>query len=221
MTAIDEAKTLIYGERHDEYGPAAEEFRRVADGWASILGANVLPSDVALCMAWLKIVRESYKHKRDNIVDAIGYLALYEDVFTVEVMAQAQATSWLLRCEYTYTGGATCGGLADTHGGGTHPFVPPGAPKPPGDVHADEMRFENGRWVSGDGDEETEGTDGASGADAVPAADAGSRPACPDIEQAAHLIIITPQQWPWKTYTDALAGICREGHPIVLSSIAR
>lgn len=80
MNVLDEARGLIYGERHSEYGPAGEEFKRVADGWSAIIGADVTATDVALGMAYLKIVRESYKHKRDNIVDAIGYLALAQDI---------------------------------------------------------------------------------------------------------------------------------------------
>lgn len=37
-------------------------------------GAVLTPEDVALFMVGLKLAREVNKHKRDSLVDAIGYL---------------------------------------------------------------------------------------------------------------------------------------------------
>ena len=39
-----------------------------------ILGQPVTPEQVGLCMVIVKLAREVNGHKRDNIVDAIGYL---------------------------------------------------------------------------------------------------------------------------------------------------
>jgi hypothetical protein len=59
----------------------------VADLWDSYLGkiegqahGALHPKDVAIMMALLKIARETHQHKRDNLVDAIGYLALAADM---------------------------------------------------------------------------------------------------------------------------------------------
>ena len=55
-------------------------FRKVARMWSDILGHQVFPEQVLMCMAALKIVREAGKHDPDNIPDAIGYLSLMDEV---------------------------------------------------------------------------------------------------------------------------------------------
>jgi hypothetical protein len=39
------------------------------------LKADITPKEAVLMMALMKISREGFKHKRDNIVDGAGYLA--------------------------------------------------------------------------------------------------------------------------------------------------
>jgi hypothetical protein len=84
---LDEARDIINGERADMYGNPEDSFSMIADLWDSYLGKiegedhGVLhPKDVAIMMALLKIARETYQHKRDNLADAIGYLALAADM---------------------------------------------------------------------------------------------------------------------------------------------
>ena len=73
---LREANDLIHGDRQKAYGPPAENFQRIADGWAVIGGAPVTPEQVALCMAWLKIARLRVGPHRDSYVDGAAYLAL-------------------------------------------------------------------------------------------------------------------------------------------------
>ena len=83
QTVLEEANELIYGERAAEYGSALTEAEKISRGWEIILGLEPLTMKLtapALCMTWLKIVRETNQHKRDNIVDAAGYLGLVEKV---------------------------------------------------------------------------------------------------------------------------------------------
>ncbi len=75
-TALQEADRLINGDRRADYGGAEESFKAVADGWALIIGAPVTPTQVALCMVWLKVMREVAHDKRDNWVDMAGYAGL-------------------------------------------------------------------------------------------------------------------------------------------------
>ena len=84
MKAIDEAKGLIYNDRNDQYGSIEEEARKLAQGWSVILGCDVPPEKTLLCMAWLKIVRQAHKHKKDNVVDLIGYAQLLDDLMDSE-----------------------------------------------------------------------------------------------------------------------------------------
>lgn len=75
-TILREADLLINGDRQDTYGPPSENFKRIADGWAVILGQDVTPEQVALCMAWLKIARLRVGPHRDSYVDGAAYMAL-------------------------------------------------------------------------------------------------------------------------------------------------
>jgi hypothetical protein len=44
------------------------------------LGRAVSGKDVAVCMALLKLSREAYLHKIDNLLDAAGYVGLAADM---------------------------------------------------------------------------------------------------------------------------------------------
>jgi len=72
----------IISERGLQYGDPAESLTAIAEIWTTLLRSQLAPgqrvsaSDVGLLMAALKIVRQSNTHKRDNLVDAIGYLTI-------------------------------------------------------------------------------------------------------------------------------------------------
>ena len=71
----------VLEERRDDYGDPAEQFRAVADRWSITLGTPVTPSQVALCMIDLKLVRLAYDPGHiDSMVDVIGYAALLREV---------------------------------------------------------------------------------------------------------------------------------------------
>lgn len=74
---LEEAMTLISGDRHDDYGPADVEFDRIAIGWRVIFADGIVDNRrVALAMVWLKSCRELASNKRDNWVDMAGYAGL-------------------------------------------------------------------------------------------------------------------------------------------------
>ena len=75
-----EAHQLVNGDRQASYGSPAENFSRIADLWSAYLGKAVTAKDVAICMALLKLAREANRHKVDNLLDAVGYIALAADV---------------------------------------------------------------------------------------------------------------------------------------------
>lgn len=75
-----EAHALINAERQDDYGSPAESFARIAALWSAYLGHTVTGKDVAVCMALLKFSREAHSHKRDNLLDAAGYIGLAADM---------------------------------------------------------------------------------------------------------------------------------------------
>jgi hypothetical protein len=73
-TLLDEAYLLVTNDRNLSYDHPAVNFRRIADLWSVVLGIKVDPDQVGMCMVMVKLAREIHDHKRDNIVDAIGYL---------------------------------------------------------------------------------------------------------------------------------------------------
>jgi hypothetical protein len=78
---LNAASDLINGQRAKDYGDAFEMHRRIGAGWSEILGVNVSPAQVALCMAWLKISRliETPDHL-DSFVDLVAYGALAGEI---------------------------------------------------------------------------------------------------------------------------------------------
>ena len=78
-TILQEAQSLVHGDRGKDYGHPYDDFSRTATIWTAILrehlkpGAVVTPEQVALCMVGVKISRECNSPKRDNRVDGAGY----------------------------------------------------------------------------------------------------------------------------------------------------
>ena len=73
---LADAAALICGDRQAQYGAPADNFARIAAGWAVIIGKPVTPDQVALCMAWLKIARLVNGPHMDSYTDGAAYLAL-------------------------------------------------------------------------------------------------------------------------------------------------
>ena len=78
--------SLVLDERCSQYGDPTESFPQIGVLWTTLLATKLSPgervtgSDVALLMAGLKLVRQAYGHKRDNLIDAIGYLAIVDEI---------------------------------------------------------------------------------------------------------------------------------------------
>ena len=75
--ALSGAGELINGQRATDYGDAGTNFADIAKLWSPILGIEILPWQVALCMNQLKVARllKTPSHE-DSWMDGIGYLAL-------------------------------------------------------------------------------------------------------------------------------------------------
>jgi len=79
-TVLEEAQALVYGPREAQYSPPQRDFAKTAKMWSGLLaeklqpGQEITPEEAVLMMVCLKLSREVFRHKRDNIVDGIGYL---------------------------------------------------------------------------------------------------------------------------------------------------
>lgn len=82
MNILEEANSLVYGDRQASYGHPLDDFERTAKIWSAILGHEVTAEQVGLCMCAVKISRQCNKPKRDNLVDLAGYAATVEMVIS-------------------------------------------------------------------------------------------------------------------------------------------
>ena len=96
MTILDEAKNLVYGDRQADYGHPLDNFTTIARLWSVILGVDITAEQVALCMVQVKIARQLWRPKRDNLVDACGYAA------TLELVQDERKRRETIKCESLY-----------------------------------------------------------------------------------------------------------------------
>ena len=78
---LSEAEEIVNGSRHSDYGDAANNFHRIANIVNSMypqLGINAQQC-CAVLMA-VKLIREGFRHKRDNLVDLCGYAHIMNEI---------------------------------------------------------------------------------------------------------------------------------------------
>jgi hypothetical protein len=81
MNILEEAQSIIYGDREKTYGHPAKNLLNIAKLWSIYLGEDVSAQDVATMMVLLKIARlMNQPEHRDSLVDSVGYLALIERI---------------------------------------------------------------------------------------------------------------------------------------------
>lgn len=75
------AHDLTHGDRDKNYGSPLTNHQRIAAIWSVILEKEVTPSQVALCMAGVKIARliESPEHL-DSFIDGAAYMAIAGEI---------------------------------------------------------------------------------------------------------------------------------------------
>ncbi len=73
---LNEAATIVNGQREEAYGTPERNFERIAMMWSAYYGVTFEPHDVAAMLALLKIARISVSPDRlDHWVDLAGYAA--------------------------------------------------------------------------------------------------------------------------------------------------
>jgi hypothetical protein len=95
---LQEASELINGERAKNYGPARENFQKIADLFAAYLGDtdtdDLGPYDVANLMILVKLARiKNAGYHRDSYADIAGYAALAEKINNTAELAPYQGLS--------------------------------------------------------------------------------------------------------------------------------
>jgi len=74
---LKEVDDLISDVRRKDYGSIKDNMRDTNDIFEVMTEMNLSVEESILFMVAHKLAREKYKHKKDNIIDAIGYLVLY------------------------------------------------------------------------------------------------------------------------------------------------
>ena len=100
-TILDEARTVIYGDREKTYGDPGKNLRVIAGYWNTYLtskgfdfGEGLDYDDVCNMMVLLKVARlANTPLHRDSLVDVCGYLALAERVDRADKQAKTGAGS--------------------------------------------------------------------------------------------------------------------------------
>jgi len=85
VSVLEEAQTIVYGDREKTYGHPAKNLKTIASMWSAYLNNmddgnfSVTAKDVAAMMMLVKVARfANDPSHRDNLVDVCGYAALIE-----------------------------------------------------------------------------------------------------------------------------------------------
>ena len=72
---LDTAKSVVNGQREQDYGTPENNFEKIAKLWSAYKGVDFSALDVAMMMALLKIARISNGGTTDSFIDLAGYAA--------------------------------------------------------------------------------------------------------------------------------------------------
>ncbi len=77
MNILDEANKIL-NNKDDErkYGGIIDSLKKTSIIASEISNKNITSHDVALVFIASKLGRESYSHKQDNLVDAVAYIEM-------------------------------------------------------------------------------------------------------------------------------------------------
>jgi len=79
---LKDAHKIVYErteEKSRQYGPFTEGMQRAAHILNGMTGLNVDATVMYKAMIALKLSRESYNHKEDNLLDAVAYMSSMND----------------------------------------------------------------------------------------------------------------------------------------------
>lgn len=85
INILQEADKIIHRTQtgqldRSSYGPMEDNIKDAAI-FASILrNKHIEPLDVLACLAGIKLSREKFNHKEDNLLDFVAYIASYNEI---------------------------------------------------------------------------------------------------------------------------------------------
>ena len=82
---LSEAERIVNGERQADYSDPVANFKHISAIASAISKEKLSPTTCCIVMIAVKLARESYKHKRDNLVDLAGYVEILNRIKESEV----------------------------------------------------------------------------------------------------------------------------------------
>lgn len=82
MNILEEANEIVNKrtqEKERQYGPFSEGMERAAMILSGMTGESIKPQFMYKAMIALKLSRESYNHKTDNLLDAAAYIGALDN----------------------------------------------------------------------------------------------------------------------------------------------
>lgn len=70
---LSEAENIVNGDRQNDYSDPIKNFENISKIASVMIGKEITPSECCKVLMAVKLARQSYKHKRDNLVDLCGY----------------------------------------------------------------------------------------------------------------------------------------------------
>ena len=78
MNILLKANEIVFErseEKERQYGPFEDGMHKAAKIATEMCNKEITAKDIYMCMIALKLSREAYKHKEDNLLDAVAYIA--------------------------------------------------------------------------------------------------------------------------------------------------
>ena len=82
MNILEQANEIIYKrseEKARQYGPMQEGMQEAAKIASLLSRKEITAVDMYNCMIALKLSRQAYNHKEDNLLDCVAYIASLND----------------------------------------------------------------------------------------------------------------------------------------------
>lgn len=82
MNILEKANEIVFSrseEKERQYGDFIEGMGKAAEIAALISGHQFTIDDMYISMIALKLSRQSYNHKEDNLLDAVAYIASWNE----------------------------------------------------------------------------------------------------------------------------------------------
>jgi hypothetical protein len=80
MNILEKANEIVFNrkeEKERQYGPFEDGMLKASKIATELCNKDITVKDIYMCMVALKLSRESYNHKEDNLLDLVAYIASY------------------------------------------------------------------------------------------------------------------------------------------------